>query len=80
MKKEVQIYILSILTSLNQILPGVNHNFALGADGRLWLWIGVQDKWQSIIFDENYEDIQPEKLIEEILKSLKESGYEIRNT
>jgi hypothetical protein len=79
MKEDVQKYILEILTRLKALLPNGNHNFQLGEDGRLWLWVAINDKFQSIIFDESYEDILPEKIIDEITESLIDAGYEFGN-
>lgn len=77
MKKEVQIYIREILAGLKALLPEGNHNFQLGEDGRLWLWVHINDVFQSIIFDENYEDIQPDMLVVAIIDELKKAGYKI---
>lgn len=80
MKKEVQLYILKVLELLKINLKSEQkHNFSLGEDGRLWLWIRIEvaDVWQSIIFDEKYEDISPEKLVEDIIVDLKNNGYKI---
>lgn len=77
MKKEVQIYIREILAGLKALLPDGKHNFQLGEDGRLWLWVCINGVFQSIIFDENYEDIEPDTVVVEIVKSLGEAGYSI---
>ncbi len=77
MKKEVQIYIREVLAGLKALLPEGNHNFQLGEDGRLWLWVCINGVFQSIIFDENYEDIEPDTVVVEIVKSLGEAGYNI---
>lgn len=77
MKKEVQIYIREILAGLKALLPEGNHSFQLGEDGRLWLWVCINGVFQSIIFDENYEDIEPDTVVVDIVKSLGEAGYNI---
>lgn len=77
MKEIVQVYILKTLQALKAAIPNGNHNFQLGDDGRLWLWVMLGEKWQSIIFDENYEDIEPEKLVSDIIEMLKNGGYKI---
>lgn len=77
MKEEVQKYILAILTELKRKIPTDAHCLKLGEDGRLWLWIDINGLYQSIIFDENYEDVCPEKVVEDIIISLKEAGYQL---
>lgn len=72
MKKEVQIYIAEILRRLILAFPHKsNHNFTIGEDGLLWLWIAIGDNWHSIIFDEEYEDKKPKEVVEDIVKLLK---------
>ena len=75
MKKEVQIYILELLTLCKSKFN--KSNFQIGEDGRLWLWLQIEDVWQSIIFDENYEDKKPSIVFDEILDNLIEGGYNI---
>lgn len=80
MKKEVQIYIeevLRLITELIPLKPGQNHSFQLGGDGRLWLWLLIGDTFQSIIFDDNYEDITPAQLVEGIKQDLIKGGYKL---
>lgn len=77
MKEEVQKYLIEILTRIKGFLPDGKHCFQLGDDGRLWLWVNTGKEFQSIIFDENYEDITPEKLVDEVIESLKGAGYKI---
>lgn len=78
MKQEVQIYITRLLKLLEEKIPSgkANHNFQIN-DGQLYLWIMINNLWQSIIFDENYEDKSPETIIEEIIIELKKAGYKI---
>lgn len=78
MKEEVQKYIIELLDYLDQRIPsGGNHSFKLGEEGRLWLWVNFGDKWQSIIFDEEYENISPKETVDDIIITLKEVGYQI---
>lgn len=77
MNKEVQIYIREILAGLKALLPDGNHNFQLGEDGRLWLWVSINGVFQSVIFDENYEEIEPDTVVIEVIDSLCKAGYNI---
>lgn len=77
MKKEVQEYILSVLKLLKEKIKTGTHSFQLGEDGRLWLWVQVGDKFQSIIFDEDYQDIEPAELVDGIVKTLVDAGYSV---
>jgi hypothetical protein len=78
MKKEVQIYILELLKYIREKFPSqMNHNIQIGEDGRLWLWISINDIWQSIIFTENYEDISPVDVVNQIVASFIKAGYKV---
>lgn len=71
MRESVQKYILSILERLNDRLGNRTGSdyFTIGGDGRLWLWIYIPEinNHQSIIFDEDYEDIEPEEVVDGIM-------------
>ena len=73
MKKEVQEYISEMLRRLILAFPHKtnNHYLTIGDDGNLWLWIYIGDKKHSIIFDEDYEDLTPKEVVEEIVKLLR---------
>jgi hypothetical protein len=76
MKEEVQKYITEILSILKEKIPSDwKHNFQLGEDGRLWLWIKIGDQYQSIIFDEEYEDKTAKEITDLIFIDLTKAGY-----
>jgi len=79
MQKEIQVYLTKFLKQLQHKIPTgkARHNFQIGDDGVLTLWIMVNNKWQSILFDDYYDDMIPEELVDNIINHLKEAGYKI---
>jgi hypothetical protein len=79
MKKEVQIYILELLKLFKEKFATANRNPSLliGEDGNLWLWLPIGEIFQSIIFDEDYEDITPQQSFDAIIKDLSKAGYDV---
>jgi hypothetical protein len=74
MKEIVQKYITEFLQALKSQIPCElgNHAFVLGDDGRLNLVVKINDKFQTIIFDENYTEDSAEDLAQSIYNILKE--------
>lgn len=80
MQKEAQVYLTKFLKLLQEVIPTgeANHNFQFEG-GFLVLWIMVDDRWQSIVFNEEYDDYTPEELVDDIVTQLKIGGYKIQN-
>ncbi len=79
MKKEVQIYILELLKLLKEKFSDgkANPSLQIGEDGCLLIWIPIGETFQSIIFDEEYEDITPKEIFDDIIDCLLKAGYKI---
>lgn len=77
MKKEYQEYLVELLTLVKNKFQVENKNpsLCIGENGRLWMWIPIGEIYQSIIFDEEYEDKTPTELFNSICDDLKNAGY-----
>ena len=85
MKKEIIEYIHQVLLILSKRIPTkCNHNFSLitnkehNLKNQLCLWIRVEEKnvFQSILFDDKYDNETPSELVEEIINNLILDGYD----
>ena len=79
MKKEIQIYILELLKLFKEKFSDgkSNPSFQIGEDGRLWLWLPIGEIYQSIIFDEENEDMTTKEIFDDVIDSLLKAGYKI---